>query len=249
LVVLGSGLSHLTSELEGAVEIPFADLPGFPAPGVSGHAGRYLAGRLDGRRVLMQAGRYHLYEGLPPDVVCGPVRVAHRLGVHTVLLTNAAGGVNPSFSPGAIVALQDHLNFTGVSPLAGPVAAGEERFPDMSAPYDPGLLDLADAAARALRIPLLRGVYAAVLGPSFETPAEVRWLARCGADLVGMSTVPEVIVARALGLRCLAFSLVTNKAAGLSDGPLSHEEVLESGRVGGRALGSLLRRVVRDMVE
>lgn len=247
VIVLGSGLSGLAEGVEDAVEVPFGTLPGFPVAGVKGHAGRYVAGRLEGRRVLMQAGRFHVYEGHPLDVVGAPVRIAHRLGARFLLLTNAAGGVARHLEPGSIMLLDDHVNFMWRSPLTGPVQPGEERFPDMSAPYDPALQELSMEAARTLKIPLGRGTYAAVAGPSYETPAEVRMLERCGADAVGMSTVPEILVARALGLRCLAFSLITNRAAGLSRDPLSHDEVLETGRVAGGRLQALVRRVVGQL--
>lgn len=249
LVVLGSGLSQMAGELEGASSVPFAQLPGFPAAAVPGHDGRYAAGWLEGRYVLVQAGRFHLYEGYAPDLVVAPLRLAHRVGVRTVLLTNAAGGVDPSLEPGDLVAIEDHLNLTGVNPLVGPVRQGEPRFPDMTRAYDPALLAALERAAGALGLRLSRGVYAAVLGPSFETPAEVRALRRAGADLVGMSTVPEVIMARSLGLRCAAVSLVTNRAAGAGQEPLTHDEVLEAGRRGGDRLWSLLRAVVRDLPE
>lgn len=247
LLVLGSGLSGLAALVESPVEIPFEDVPGLPGVGVGGHSGRYLAGRLEGKPVLLQAGRYHLYEGHPPEIVCAPVRIARRLGAGTVILTNAAGAIAPRLSVGAIMLLNDHLNLQWRSPLVGAVLEGEERFPDMSAPYDPELQKIAMAAAGDLGIPLEPGVYAAVLGPSYETAAEIRMLAGLGADAVGMSTVPEVLAARAGGMRVLAFSLITNRATGLRTDPLGHEEVLEVGRRAGVELERLLRRIVRDL--
>lgn len=245
--VLGSGLSPLAESLEEAVSVPFSELPSFPASSVAGHQGRYVAGLLEGRRVLLQAGRFHLYEGHAPDVVVAPVRIASRLGVTDLLLTNAAGGVDPALEPGTILLIEDHLNLQGQSPLTGPVQPGEERFPDMSEVYDKELRARALSAASDLGVPLARGVYAAMGGPAYETPAEIRMLRALGADAVGMSTVPEATVARARGMRVLAFSLITNKAAGLEDAPLSHAEVLETGREAAATLEHLIRRVVREV--
>lgn len=243
-VVLGSGLGPLADALDDATSVSFADVPGFPPATVPGHAGSYVAGRLEGAEVLVQRGRYHMYEGHAPDVVAAPTRVAARLGVECLVLTNASGGVRPSLGPGDLVLLEDHINLMARSPLVGRVHEGEERFPDMSEPYDRELRQLALDAARELDIGLELGVYAALLGPAYETAAEVRMLGRLGADVVGMSTVPEVIVARARGLRCLAISVVTNKATGLGDGPLSHGEVVEVGRQASGRLARLLRLVI-----
>jgi purine-nucleoside phosphorylase len=244
LLVLGSGLSGLADAVQDAVEIPFSELPGFPLPTVAGHAGRFLAGRLAGRKVLVQAGRFHLYEGHAPWVVCGPVRVAHRLGVRRLVLTNAAGGVDRRLEPGSLMLLEDHLSFGPTSLLAEPCGEPDSRVRDMSAPYDAQLARAALAAAAELGIPLARGVYAGVLGPSYETPAEIRALAKVGADAVGMSTIPEVVVARSLGMACLAISLITNHAAGVAGGPLSHDEVVQVGRAAGSRLGALLERTL-----
>ena len=244
LLVLGSGLGHLVDAVADPVVVPFAELPGYPATSVVGHAGRYVGGRIAARSVLLQAGRFHLYEGHAPEVVAAPIRVAAALGVRIVVLTNAAGGVDPALEPGDLVLVEDHLNLMFRNPLVGAVREGEDRFPDMSEPYDRGLRDLARRAAEAAGVPLRGGVYAAMLGPSFETAAEVRMLGTIGADVVGMSTVPEVITARARGLRCLAFSVVTNKGTGLSDAPQSHEEVMEVGRRAGRALGRILEELL-----
>jgi purine-nucleoside phosphorylase len=248
VLVLGSGLSGLADDVADAVEVPFSDVPGFPSAAVAGHAGRYVAGTLEGRRVLVQAGRFHLYEGHPMEVVGAPIRVAHRLGARALFLTNAAGAIARELEPGAIMLIDDHVNLMWASPLTGPVKEGEERFPDMSAPYDPSLQALARRVAATEKIPLVRGTYAAVAGPSYETPAEVRMLERCGAHAVGMSTVPEVVTARARGLRCVAFSLITNRAAGLASGTLSHDEVLDVAHTAGQKLGRLLRGMLRGLV-
>ncbi len=243
-VVLGSGMSGLAGGFRDGVSIPFQEVPGFPEPTVSGHAGRLVFGSVEGRPVLLQAGRFHFYEGHDPEVIVAPVRMAAGLGAKTVLLTNAAGSVSPNLAPGSILLINDHINLMARSPLAGPVLEGEERFPDMSAPYDPSLQTLARESARDLGISLPEGVYAAVLGPSYETPAEIRFLRGAGADAVGMSTVPEAIAARALGLKVLAFSLITNQAAGLSEDPLNHDEVLEMGQATGGQLEKLVRSVL-----
>lgn len=247
LLVLGSGLGHLADAVEDAVEVPFTDLPGFPGPGVVGHAGRYVAGRFAGRQVLLQAGRYHVYEGHSGEVVAAPIRLAAALGVDVAVLTNAAGGVDPDREPGDLVLLEDHINLMFRSPLAGPVFPGETRFPDMSEPYDAQLRDLAVRAAAEVDVVLHTGVYAAMPGPQYETAAEVRMLGRMGADVVGMSTVPEVIAAQACGLRCIAFSVVTNKGTGLSTSPQSHDEVVEVGRRAGQDLGRVLEAFVASL--
>jgi purine-nucleoside phosphorylase len=243
-VVLGSGLGQMVDELTDVSAVAFREITGFPAASVTGHAGKFVAGRLGGTEVLFQSGRYHLYEGHSPDVVAAPVRVMAELGVQVLVLTNAAGGVRANLEPGDLVLLEDHINLTAKSPLVGPVQASEERFPDMSAPYDPQLRLLAVEAAAELGIGLASGVYAGVLGPSYETAAEVRMLAKLGADVVGMSTVTEVIAARARGMRCLAFSVVTNKATGLAGGALSHAEVVAVGKSAGQRLARLLGAIV-----
>ncbi|MDT8368121.1 MAG: purine-nucleoside phosphorylase [Longimicrobiales bacterium] len=244
-IVLGSGLGGVTDAVEAAVSFPFTEIPGLPPSAVEGHAGRFVAGRLGGRPVLIQSGRYHAYEGHPRDVIVAPVRIAHRVGAESLLVTNAAGGIREGLAPGTIVAIRDHLNLHFVSPLRGRVRAGEIRFPSMTEAYAPALRAHARRIAAELEIPLEEGVYASLAGPTYETPAEVRMLRTLGADTVGMSTVPEVIVARARSMRVLGFSLVTNLAAGLGEGRLDHAEVMEEGRKGGRVLGRLLREVVR----
>jgi purine-nucleoside phosphorylase len=247
-VVLGSGLGQLVDELADGTSVAFHDLPGLPPAGVPGHEGRFVCGRLGGAAVLFQCGRYHFYEGHAADVVGAPVRVLAALGVEILVLTNAAGGIRPALEPGDLVLLEDHINLMSRSPLLGPVQAGEQRFPDMSAPYDPVLQRIALATADELDLPLARGTYAGVLGPAYETAAEVRMLGRLGADLVGMSTVPEVLVARARGVRCLGFSVVTNKATGLGGGGLSHEEVVAVGRSAGARLAQLLTLMIPRLV-
>jgi len=246
-LVLGSGLSGLADGVEDAVTIPFSEVPGFPQVGVAGHAGHLVFGVLEGKRVLMQAGRFHFYEGHPAEVVVAPVRLAAALGAGTVILTNAAGGIAKELEAGSIMLLDDHLNLMGRSPLAGPVHGSEDRFPDMSQPYDSGLQKKALELAGALGIPLSRGTYAAVLGPSYETPAEIRYLERAGAHAVGMSTVPEAITARALGLRVVGFSLITNRAAGMGNATLDHQEVLDVGDQAGEKLRALVRALIREL--
>lgn len=243
-VVLGSGLGPMVSELADGSAVAFCEIPGFPSASVAGHAGKFVAGRLGGAEVLVQSGRYHLYEGHAPEVVAAPVRVMAELGVEALVLTNAAGGLRAEMEPGDLVLLEDHINLTGRSPLVGPVREGEQRFPDMSSPYDPQFRLLAVEAAAQLGLGLTGGVYAGVLGPSYETAAEVRMLAALGADVVGMSTVTEVIAARARGVRCLAFSVVTNKATGLGGGELSHADVVAVGQEAGTRLAQILRAIV-----
>jgi purine-nucleoside phosphorylase len=244
-IVLGSGLGFLADEVRDPIRIPYAGIPGFPAPGVAGHKGELVAGTLESVPVLVQNGRFHLYEGHGADVAGLPVRVFATLGVRTLIVTNAAGGVRPTFQAGTLMLIADHLNLMFRNPLTGPVLEGEERFPDMSAAYDPALRTLAREVAREAGIPLEEGVYAGLLGPSYETPAEVRMLQRLGADAVGMSTVPEVVTARACGVRCLGFSIITNPAAGLSASALSHEDVLAMGRRVGQGLGAIVKGVLR----
>lgn len=249
LIVLGSGLGLLEDALEDRVAVPFADVPGFPRVTVQGHAGRYAAGRLAGVDVLLQCGRFHLYEGGGHEAVAAPVRVAVELGVRILVLTNAAGGVRRTLEPGDVVLLGDHLNWTFTSPLRGPVRPGETRFPDMSEPYDARLRTMARNAARTAGERLEEGTYAGMLGPQYETAAEVRMLERVGADVVGMSTVPEVLVARAAGMRCMGFSVVANKAVGLFAGTLSHEEVIAQVQVGGARLARILRALLPRVAE
>ncbi len=243
-VVLGSGLGFFTRRMQDAVTIPYSQIPGFPQPTVVGHGGELVVGKLAGKEVIAQSGRFHLYEGHDTATAALPARTFAALGVDTLLLTNAAGGIRRTFAQGTVMLIADHINLTFRNPLIGPVLAGEERFPDMSDPYDPALRALAREVARDRRIALNEGVYVQLLGPSYETPAEIRMLERLGADAVGMSTVVEVIAARARGLRCLGFSVVTNLAAGISPKKLDHSEVMEiASRVTGE-LGTLIEGVI-----
>ena len=246
-VVLGSGLGFFTQRIRNAVTIPYRDIPGFPEPTVIGHGGELVVGSLGGKEIIAQSGRFHLYEGHDPEVAALPVRTFAALGVKTLLLTNAAGGIRRTFAQGAVMLIADHVNLTFRNPLLGAVLPGEERFPDMSDPYDSTLRGLARTVAREKQVRLEEGVYVQLLGPSFETPAEIRMLDRLGADAVGMSTVIEVIAARARGLRCLGFSVVTNLASGISPTKLNHEEVMETaGRVTGD-LGALIEGIIERM--
>lgn len=249
-VVLGSGLGGLADRFDDGRELAYDEIPGWPTPGVVGHAGRLLAGRLGGVPALGLAGRSHLYEGHDPAVVALPARALGELGVEVLLLSNAAGAVRAGFAPGELMLIVDHLNLTFRNPLVGPVPEGEERWPDMHGCYDPALADVIRRTAARTGVPLREGVYAAMLGPSFETPAEIRMVRELGADAVGMSTVPEVIAARARGIRCAAVSCLTNYAAGVSAGPLDHEEVLETTeRVGDRFQGLVIESVAAIAAE
>jgi len=243
-IVLGSGLGFLADDVDAPIRVPYRDIPGFPAPAVAGHKGELVAGTLEGVAVIVQSGRFHLYEGHPPSLAALPVRVFAALGVRILVLTNAAGGLRPTFGSGTLMLIADHINLMWRNPLTGPVVAGDERFPDMSEPYDRELRALARQAAREARVRLEEGVYCALLGPSYETPAEIRSYRRLGADAVGMSTAPEVIAARARGVRCVAFSSITNPAAGMGP-PLSHHEVLEVGQRVGGDLGRVIRQLLR----
>jgi purine-nucleoside phosphorylase len=244
-VILGSGLGGLAKQITGHTAVPFGDIPGFPPAIVAGHAGTLIAGRLAGRPVLALAGRFHVYEGHDVRLAAFPVRVMHALGARTLIVSNAAGGVRRTFRPGDLMLIDDHINLMFRNPLVGPMEPGESRFPDMSAPYDRALQALAREVALDAGIPLQPGVYAGLLGPAYETPAEVRMLERLGADAIGMSTVPEVIVACALEMRVLGVSCITNLACGLSPTPPSHEEVLA---VAGHA-AVRLERIVSGVVE
>jgi purine-nucleoside phosphorylase len=229
-IVLGSGFQRAIKRIESDVEIPFAKLPGFPPTGVSGHAGKVVIGRLAGTPVLILSGRAHYYEGHSLDRVTFPIRVLAEFGIRDLLLTNAAGGINRRFRPGDFMVLTDHINFMGANPLRGAAIPGRAQFVDLTRTYDAGLAKLLQRSARLSRLRLRTGVYAAVSGPSYETPAEIQALARLGGDAVGMSTVPESIVGRQCGLRVAAISCITNLAAGLSRREISHEEVLETGK-------------------
>jgi len=244
-IVLGSGLGRLVEQFRDVRRLPYRDVPGFGAVAVPGHAGELVLGRLGGELVLCQSGRFHGYEGNDAAIVALPARVFAELGIGTLILTNAAGGIRRDFRPGTLMLIADHINLTFGNPLFGPRLAVEPRFPDMAAPYDAELAALARAVAREEGVPLAEGVYAGVLGPNYETAAEIRMLERIGADAVGMSTVLEVVAARARGMKCLGFSVITNPASGLGTTPLSHDEVVAAGRVASDALGRVVAGVVR----
>ncbi len=247
-IVLGSGLGSLADDLEDAVTIPFEDLPGWPVATAPGHAGRVLLGRLAGTPVVMLQGRFHLYEGNAPGLVVQPVLLFRQLGAELVVLTNAAGGVNPSFGPGTLMVISDHLNLTGRTPLLGPNADElGPRFADMTDVWSPRLRERLHAAGTAEGVELAEGIYAGLIGPTYETPAEVRMLRTMGADAVGMSTVLEAIAARWIGLEVCGVSLVTNAGAGYSGQPLTHAEVLEAGEVSGPQLARVIRRFVGSL--
>jgi inosine/guanosine/xanthosine phosphorylase family protein len=226
-IVLGSGFSSVSDALAVETEVPYAKLPGFPRTSVGGHAGKIIFGKLAGTPVLMLCGRAHYYEGYLMEEVTFPMRALAAFGIRTVLLTNAAGGINRRFRPGDFMVLTDHINFMGANPLRGAAANDPSRFVDLTHAYDPALNRLLKRAAREAGVTLRSGVYLAVSGPSYETPAEIRAFARLGADAVGMSTVPEAIVARQCGLRVAAVSCITNLAAGRGRRTLSHAEVLD----------------------
>jgi purine-nucleoside phosphorylase len=238
-VVLGSGLQAFAGELEGAVKVPYEEIPHWPCSTVEGHAGVLVLGKLSGSEVAVLCGRAHLYEGYTPEQVVFGVRVLGLWGVRGAVFTNAAGGINLNYARGALVLISDHINLQGINPLAGP-GGGRfgPRFPDMSEAYSKRYREIAGQVAAELRIPVSEGVYAAMRGPSFETPAEIRYLRTIGADLVGMSTVPEVIAANQMGIRVLGISCVTNMAAGILPQKLSHGEVLETGEM---VRGTLVR--------
>lgn len=225
-MVLGSGFQHALAQLDVKIEIPYGQLPGFMSVGVSGHAGKLVLGMFGKTPVLVLKGRTHFYEGHEMDRVTFPIRVLAEFGIRSLLLTNAAGGINSKFKPGDFMALDDHINFMGTNPLRGPAMPGLPRFVDMTRVYDSRLNELLKKAAKQTKLRLHSGVYLATPGPSYETPAEIRAFSRLGADAVGMSTVPEAIVARQCGLSVAAISCITNLAAGKSSGKLSHHEVL-----------------------
>ena len=247
-VVLGSGLGSFADEVEDPTVIRYADIPHWPASTAVGHAGKLVVGRVAGRTVAVLAGRAHLYEGYTPAESTFAMRVLGSLGVHSVILTNAAGGINPNYHPGDLVLISDHLNLQGCNPLTGPNHdAWGPRFPGMTFAYTPSYQALALATAQQLGFHMPTGVYAGLLGPSYETPAEIRYLRSIGADLVGMSTVAEAIVAAHMRIKVLAFSCVTNMAAGMTNQELNHEEVLETGRQQAERFKTLLRAVIPQL--
>ena len=246
-IVLGSGLGGLATEIDDAETIQFSEVPGFPVATVIGHAGTLIFGKLGGRNVVTLAGRFHMYEGHPPQLAAFPVRVMHELGAGIYFASNAAGGIRRDLGAGDLMIIEDHLNLTGVNPLTGHVEEGDERFPDMSAPYDANLRELLAKAGKKIGVETKTGIYAWLPGPSFETKAEVRMLERLGADAVGMSTVPEVIVARAMGMRVAGVSCVANPAAGVTDAPVLHTDVLESTAKAAKNFQALVREFVSSL--
>lgn len=244
-VVLGSGLGGLADALDDRVEIPYGSIPGWPVSAAVGHAGILVLGTIDGVPIAVMRGRTHLYEGVGADRAVFGVRVLGRLGVRSLVVTNAAGGINEAYHPGLLVLISDHVNLQGTSALVGPNDESlGPRFPDMSDAYDPELRAQAREAAQRLEIELGEGVYAAWLGPQFETPAEIRFMRAIGGDLAGMSTVQEVVAARHMDIRCLGISVVTNMAAGVLPEKIDHEAVLEVGAQAAGSLTSLLRELV-----
>ncbi|MBI2946304.1 MAG: purine-nucleoside phosphorylase [Verrucomicrobia bacterium] len=243
-IVLGSGHSGVQSRLKVAAEIRYEKLRGFPVSQVQGHAGKLLFGRMSGVPVLLLCGRSHFYEGLSMSDIAFPIRVLAQAGIRTLVLTNAAGGINPRFRVGDFMCLSDHINFMGANPLRGESVPHAPSFLDLSQVYDPRLIRLVQAAARSVRIRLHRGIYVAVSGPSYETPAEIKVFARLGADAVGMSTVPEAIVARECGLRVAAISCITNLAAGRTRSRINHAEVLAMGAKAQTQMSDLLSQFV-----
>ncbi|HMI47290.1 MAG TPA: purine-nucleoside phosphorylase, partial [Gemmatimonadaceae bacterium] len=227
-IILGSGLGGLSKSIVNAVRVPFGDIPGFPEVTVAGHEGAVILGGLGGREIVALSGRFHMYEGHPAALAAFPVRVFHALGAQELFVSNAAGGISSKLAVGDLMMISDHLNLTGANPLVGEVGEGEIRFPDMTDAYNPGLRWMLRTTAEKLGLTLKEGVYAGLLGPSYETPSEVKMLRLLGADAVGMSTVPEVIVARALGMRVAGVSCITNAAAPVTPAALSHAEVLET---------------------
>jgi len=244
-VVLGSGLGGFADDFEEAVAIPYEEIPGFVRSTAQGHAGRLVIGKVDSVPVLAMQGRVHYYEGYALEEVTFPVRTFGLLGIKTLILTNAAGGINVQLSQGALMVISDHLNLMGVNPLVGP---NDERFgprfPDMTSVYSPELQELVVEEAKTINVEVRRGKYGALSGPSYETPAEINMLRNLGADAVGMSTVPEAIVARHMGIEVLGISCITNMAAGISDEPINHEEVMATGDRVRATFTELLQRVI-----
>ena len=247
-VILGSGLGSFADTLEGRTQTPYSDIPGWPKSTVGGHAGKLVTGKLGETDVIVAAGRAHLYEGYTPQQVAYPIRELAWRGVTSLVITNAAGGIHRDYKPGDLVLISDHINLTGVNPLIGPNDDSMgPRFPDMSEAYSSAYRAIARNAGKSLGLTLQEGVYAALSGPSYETPAEIRYLRTIGADLVGMSTVPEVIAANHLGIKVLGISCVTNMAAGILPQKLTHQEVLDTGERVKDSLAALLRAILPQL--
>lgn len=244
-LVLGSGLGAFADDLQERIIVPYTEIPGFARSTVAGHAGRLVLGKIEDVPIVAMQGRFHYYEGYAFDEVIFPIRVFNLMGVKALILTNAAGGINVAFDQGALMVISDHLNLIGENPLRG---ANDERFgprfPDMSEVYARDFQEIAVDEARAIGLELRRGIYAALSGPSYETPAEVRMLRTLGADAVGMSTVPEAIIARHMGIKVLGLSCITNLAAGVHDEPINHDEVMETGERVRETFKELLRRII-----
>ncbi|MCA1030606.1 purine-nucleoside phosphorylase [Bacillus timonensis] len=247
-LILGSGLGVLAEEIENPVKIPYNEIPEFPVSTVEGHAGQLVFGTLKGKSVVAMQGRFHFYEGYSLEKVTFPIRVMKEIGVKSLIVTNAAGGVNESFEPGDLMIITDHINNTGQNPLIGP---NDERFgvrfPDMSEAYCSKLRNIAKSVAEKLQVPIKEGVYVGNTGPSYETPAEVRMLRILGGDAVGMSTVPEVIIARHAGLKVLGISCISNMAAGILDQPLTHDEVIETTEMAKANFLVFVKEIVSEM--
>lgn len=247
-IVLGSGLGAFAEEFENSVSMPYQQIPGFVSSTAEGHVGSLVVGKVEGIPVIAMQGRVHFYEGYSLEEVTFPIRTFKLLGVKTLVLTNAAGGIDVQLNQGALMVISDHLNLMGINPLRGP---NDERFgprfPDMSEVYSRELQELVIEEARSLGVTVRRGIYAGLAGPSYETPAEIHMLRAFGADAVGMSTVPEAIVARQMGLKVLGISCITNMAAGISEHPINHEEVMETGQRVRTTFTQLLRRLISKM--
>jgi len=244
-IILGSGLGAFADDFENAVAIPYEDITGFPRSTAEGHAGRLVIGKIDQVALMAMQGRVHFYEGYSLEQVTFPIRVFKLLGIKTLILTNASGGVNVQFAQGALMIISDHLNLLGDNPLRGPNDTRfGPRFPDMTAVYSPELQEIVIEEAKALNVEVRRGIYAALAGPSYETPAEIHLMRTLGADAVGMSTVPEAIVARHMDIEVLGISCITNMAAGISDEPINHDDVMATGDRVRETFTQLLRKVV-----
>lgn len=247
-LILGSGLGGLVEQIQDAKTIPYQDIPHFPVSTVAGHGSRLVGGTIKDKNVIAMQGRFHYYEGYTLAEVTFPIRVMQKLGITTLIVTNAAGGLNPDFKPGDLMLITDHINFMGINPLRGKnYPELGPRFPDLTEAYDPALHQLARNTAQSLGIPLQEGVYVWIGGPSYETPAEVKMLQRLGGDAVGMSTVPEVIVANHSGMKVLGLSCITNVAAGLGHTKLDHREVVETAQQGGKNLQILVYEIISSM--
>lgn len=244
-IILGSGLGSLAGEVENSTIIPYSDIPHFPVSTVTGHEGRFVIGQLGGKNVICMQGRFHYYEGYDMKMVTLPIRVMKKLGVSKLIVTNAAGGINEGFKPGDLMIIEDHINLMGHSPLRGKNDDSfGPRFPDMTEAYDSGFREIAASFASKIGLDIKKGVYAGLSGPAFETPAEIRFLKVIGADAVGMSTVPEVLVANHSGMKVLGISCITNMAAGISKNKLDHVEVMETGNAVRAKFADLIKKVI-----